>query len=236
VGWVSRSSSVTPTELWLEVAATGPIERRIHAVLAAEGLAAQVNGRNVPGRIRIVGHDLGEALSVGRLRELLTEGPVARIIVVSPDCGLLGVRRAIRAGADAVVVQDELGVTLVPALRAVAAGLSAIPTHLREAAEGPALSHREREVLRLAIAGNTNSEIAGALYLAQSTVKSHLSSAYRKLGAGSRTDAASLILDPDSGLLEVVWPGARAGHNRFGRGAAAHQNGTVSDDLIEDGG
>lgn len=206
-GSVRRSSPVTPAELSLEVAATGPIERRIHATLAADGLAVQPNGRTVPGRIRIVVHDLGKALSVGQLRELLTDGHVARIIVVSPDRGQVGVRRAIRAGADAVVVEEELAGTLVPALRAVAAGLSAVPMGLRTAAEGPGLSHREREVLRLAIAGNTNSEIASTLYLAQSTVKSHLSSAYRKLGAGSRTDAASLVLDPDSGLLEAIWPG-----------------------------
>ena len=210
----SRSSLVAPTELWVEVTANGPLEKRIRSVLAAEGVAPRTNGRPHPGRIRIVGHDLGKALSVRRLRAQLTEAPVARIVVVSPDCGLVGVRRAIRAGADAVVVEDELAVTLVPALRAVAAGLSAIPTDLRTGAEGPALSHREREVLRLAIAGNTNSEIASTLYLAQSTVKSHLSSAYRKLGAGGRTDAASLILDPDSGLLEAIWPGARPSEQR----------------------
>ena len=60
-------------------------------------------------------------------------------------------------------------------------------------------------MLRLAIAGNTNSEIASGMFLAQSTVKSHLSSAYRKLGAGSRKEATSLILDPDEGLLEIVF-------------------------------
>jgi DNA-binding CsgD family transcriptional regulator len=87
----------------------------------------------------------------------------------------------------------------------VAAGLSALPVPLQGAADRPALSHRECEVLRLAIAGNTNSEIAKGMFLAQSTVKSHLSSAYRKLGACSRKEATSLILDPDAGLLEVVF-------------------------------
>ena len=76
---------------------------------------------------------------------------------------------------------------------------------LRNAADRPALSYREREVLRRAIAGKSNSEIAEELFLAQSTVKSHLSSAYRKLGAGGREEASSLILDPDEGLLDVVF-------------------------------
>jgi DNA-binding CsgD family transcriptional regulator len=76
---------------------------------------------------------------------------------------------------------------------------------LRNAADRPALSYREREVLRRAIAGKTNSEIAEGMFLAQSTVKSHLSSAFRKLGAGGSKDATSLILDPDEGLLDVVF-------------------------------
>ena len=93
---------------------------------------------------------------------------------------------------------------------------------LRSAADRPALSHREREVLRLAIAGNTNSEIASGMFLAQSTVKSHLSSAYRKLGAGSRKEATSLILDPDEGLLEIVFGtrGTEIGSAADGDGAS----------------
>src|SRR5262245_54510685 len=102
---------MAPTELWVEVAATGPVMRQIHAVLAAEGVATQASGRADPGGVRIVGHDLGEPLSVCQLREVLTRGRSTRIIVVSPDRGLLGVRRAMRAGADAVVIEDQLAST-----------------------------------------------------------------------------------------------------------------------------
>jgi DNA-binding CsgD family transcriptional regulator len=95
---------------------------------------------------------------------------------------------------------------------AVAAGLSVMPSVLRNGAERLALSHREREVLRLAVTGHTNGEIATMLFLAESTVKSHLSSAYRKLGAGGRNHAASMIFDPDEGLGDVV-----LGHDASGR-------------------
>jgi DNA-binding CsgD family transcriptional regulator len=79
-----------------------------------------------------------------------------------------------------------------------------MPAGLWNGAERVALSHREREVLRLAVTGRTNSEIASTLFLAESTVKSHLSSAYRKLGAGGRNDAASMVFDPDGGLADMV--------------------------------
>ncbi len=44
--------------------------------------------------------------------------------------------------------------------------------------------------------GSTNALIARELGLAESTIKSHLSSAFAKLGVASRAEAAALILDP----------------------------------------
>jgi hypothetical protein len=48
--------------------------------------------------------------------------------------------------------------------------------------------------------GYMNCQIAERLFLAESTVKSHLSSAFAKLGVRSRNEAVSLILDPNRGL------------------------------------
>lgn len=57
---------------------------------------------------------------------------------------------------------------------------------------GDQLSPREAQVARLASAGRTNREIADALFLSPRTVEGHLSSARRKLGAGSRKELATL--------------------------------------------
>ncbi|HEY7629472.1 MAG TPA: LuxR C-terminal-related transcriptional regulator, partial [Thermoleophilaceae bacterium] len=61
---------------------------------------------------------------------------------------------------------------------------------------GPAsLTASERRVADLAAAGNTNKEIAQALYVTLKTVEVHLSSSYRKLGIGSRHELAAALGD-----------------------------------------
>jgi DNA-binding NarL/FixJ family response regulator len=181
------------------------------AALEADGISVSPNGATARTDIRVVYVDLSELVPLRRLRAILGDG-TGRIVVVSPQCAALGLRRAVKAGADSLVLEQELEGALAPAARAVAAGLSVMPTTLRDGAEPAAFSHREREVLRLAVTGHTNYEIARALFLAESTVKSHLSSAYRKLGAGGRSDAARMVFDPDEGLAEMVLgPGASAG-------------------------
>ena len=70
--------------------------------------------------------------------------------------------------------------------------------------EAPALSYREKQILALAINGLSNSQIAGRLYLAESTVKSHLSSAFRRLGVRSRREAAAFVLGADEALRRSI--------------------------------
>ena len=56
------------------------------------------------------------------------------------------------------------------------------------------------QVLGLVVMGYMNGQIAQQLFLAESTVKSHLSSAFAKLGVRSRNEAVELIVDPEQGL------------------------------------
>jgi DNA-binding NarL/FixJ family response regulator len=48
--------------------------------------------------------------------------------------------------------------------------------------------------------GFSNAEIARQLFVTEATVKSHLSSAFSKLGVRSRAEATARILDPEHGL------------------------------------
>lgn len=56
------------------------------------------------------------------------------------------------------------------------------------------LSSREREILELLANGLNNREIAATLYISPHTVKNHVSSIYRKLGADDRTLVAVTAL------------------------------------------
>jgi DNA-binding NarL/FixJ family response regulator len=64
------------------------------------------------------------------------------------------------------------------------------------------LSKREREVLMLICGGLSNAEIARRLVVAVSTVKTHVANILAKLGVGSRTEAASLVLQGGLDLLD----------------------------------
>ncbi|OLF07821.1 hypothetical protein BLA60_26250 [Actinophytocola xinjiangensis] len=67
---------------------------------------------------------------------------------------------------------------------------------------GDQLSPREREVVRLVVAGHTNRQIAAALSRSPKTVSSQLNSAMRKLGVTSRTALAVAVVQSESGLTD----------------------------------
>jgi two-component system response regulator DesR len=181
------------------------VSRRIVATLGVPGLPG-VNAISSPdlidedfveeSTIFILACDVDEATGMAALRRLRRDHRDPPIIVISPAATAASVRRALDAGADAFVLEAEIETALAAAARAVATGQSVVPRKVRESVERPAFSHRERQVLALVAEGLTNSEIAERLLLSQSTVKSHLSTAFAKLGIRSRKEVTSFLLDP----------------------------------------
>ena len=135
---------------------------------------------------------LGEQLA-GVAREL----PLV-VVLVEPKPPQI--RKLLRAGARGVVIADRLEQTLAPSVRSVAAGQITVDAEFGRQLERPALSTREKQVLAMVVMGLGNQEIANRLYLTESTVKSHLSSAFGKLGVKSRYEAAAMIMDPEQAL------------------------------------
>ncbi len=109
-------------------------------------------------------------------------------------------RVALSSGASGVVLEEELATALQPSLQAVGAGQVCVPRSHSEQIEPASLTPREKQILGLVVMGYMNSQIAEKLFVAESTVKSHLSSAFAKLGVRSRTEAAELIMDTERGL------------------------------------
>ena len=110
------------------------------------------------------------------------------------------IRIALGAGVMGVVLSGALGSALAPCMAAVCAGQVCVPKSQARQVEAASLSARERQILGLVVMGYMNSEIAVQLTVAESTVKSHLSSAFTKLGVKSRHEAVDLILDSERGL------------------------------------
>ena len=201
----------------LSVAVTGPDSRlvkRIEAALAREGLVATADyaGAGGAGVTRLKREPdvvIVDAAAGTRYRsEAVTirrRLPRAHLIAVVPAELTDEARRSLYAIVHAVVLESALDTTLGLAVRCARAGQVSFPEHLRRGAgELPALSRRERQVLRLVQAGLTNAEIAGRLFLAQSTVKGHLTSAFRQLGVRSRDEVVALILTADEPLRRSV--------------------------------
>jgi DNA-binding NarL/FixJ family response regulator len=122
------------------------------------------------------------------------------IVAACPDIERWEMRAALAAGAAGIVLHEDLKSALGPCLQAVQAGQTCVPREHWRQIEPPALSTREKQILGLVVMGYMNSQIAEQLFLAESTVKSHLSSAFGKLGVRSRNEAVNLILDPERGL------------------------------------
>jgi DNA-binding NarL/FixJ family response regulator len=133
------------------------------------------------------------------IRTATTRFPTVPAVLVA-SVSLNGVRKALDAGASGVLLAPEIEAAIPETVRAAAAHLTVVPQRFRHDATRPPLSHREKETLALVARGLTNREIATQLYLAESTIKTHLASIFGKLGVGSRSEATALVLDPEDSL------------------------------------
>ncbi|WP_413759849.1 response regulator [Streptomyces sp. MMBL 11-3] len=155
----------------------------------------------------------GDGVSVCReLRSRLPELACLMLTSFDDEEALLD---SIMAGASGYVLKQIQGSDLVSAVRTVAAGQSLLDpsataqlmARLREGERSkeepdalPGLTVREREILALIGEGLTNRQIGQRLYLAEKTVKNHISRLLAKLGVQRRVQAAVIATQAQDGL------------------------------------
>jgi DNA-binding NarL/FixJ family response regulator len=186
--------------------------RRVANVLELEGVVVLRFGQR-PGEpqtrgdlpeVLVLACDISRTENTSALRRLRRELGGTGIVVVARGSHRGSVREILNMGADGFLLEEQLESTLAAVVRTVALGNVSVPRKLRRSVVRPAFSHREREVLALVVEGLHNREIADRLFLAESTIKSHVASSLAKLGVRSRKEATALVLDPEEGLRALV--------------------------------
>ena len=128
------------------------------------------------------------------VRDVAEAMPDAWVIVVTGSTETADLRLLIQAGVDGILDADSWLDSLAPVIHTLQAGLLCIPQRARGVlGPPPPLTLRERQVLDLLTDGLTNAQIAQRLYLSESTVKTHVTAAFRRLGVRSRREAVALI-------------------------------------------
>jgi two-component system, NarL family, nitrate/nitrite response regulator NarL len=133
-----------------------------------------------------------------------------RVVLLSAVTESTVVYRALEEGAAGYLSKDATRAEIVDAVRRVAKGATVVPPELaagladqirlRAKSNGPVLSEREMQVLQGFARGLSIPQLAGELFLGQSTVKTHTQRLYEKLGVSDR--AAAVAEAMRQGLLE----------------------------------
>ncbi|MEU7908091.1 response regulator transcription factor [Actinoplanes sp. NPDC049118] len=150
-------------------------------------------------------------------RQIIAAEPGANVVVLSTYADNESIAAALRAGARGYLTKDANRAQIATAIRSAADGQSTfdatVSSRLVAALSEPApaadpvdgragaaqpprrrhlpdgLTGREVEVLELVAQGLTNAEIAGRLFIGETTVKTHINNAFVKIGAKNRVDA-----------------------------------------------
>ncbi|EDF8766826.1 response regulator transcription factor [Salmonella enterica] len=132
------------------------------------------------------------------LQRIAQQFPEVKIIITAMDGSQKWLHEVMQFNVQAVVPRDSDAETFVLALNAVARGMMFLPgdwlnsTEL-ESRDIKALSARQREILQMLAAGESNKQIGRALNISTGTVKAHLESLYRRLDVKNRTQAAMML-------------------------------------------
>jgi DNA-binding NarL/FixJ family response regulator len=150
---------------------------------------------------------------IGATREITTNHPDVKVLVLTSFDADSQVIQALKAGANGYLLKDSNVESVVSSLLAVVAGervmASAVANRVLDMLTGgtstkefyDGLTPREMEILKLLAGGMANKQIAYHLTISEKTVRNHVSNMYEKLNVFDRTQAALYAVR--KGLIEV---------------------------------
>lgn len=138
------------------------------------------------------------------------DGLSTRVLLLSATTEGSVVYRAIQGGAAGYLSKDSDRDEIVNAVVSCARGNKVLPpelvtslatqVHRNAQSSGPVLSERERQILRMIADGKSVRDMATELFLAETTIKTHIRRLYEKLGVSDRGAAVAYAMRND--LLE----------------------------------
>lgn len=186
------------------------LDRRANMTVVAEaGTVAQAIevARSEEPDIVIMDVRLPDGSGVEACREIRSERPETRLIMLTSYADEEAILASIMAGASAYLLKQTRGQQLAEAVEAVSRGESLLDPkvtarvleQVRNKSKAPApaqepkLTENEQKILELIAEGKTNREIAADVFLSDKTVKNYVSSILSKLNMKRRSEAAAYI-------------------------------------------
>ena len=173
---------------------------------AKDGVEAVNKAKELSPDVVLMDLRMPEMDGVEAMRQIKSEMPDVKFIILTTYSDDEYIFSGIEAGARAYLLKDAPREDLFKAIRAVHRGESLIQPVVasklldrfselsRRTPSGDELSSRELEILCLMAKGAANKEISAQLNIAQSTVKTHISNIFQKLGVNDRTEAVTQAL------------------------------------------
>ena len=130
--------------------------------------------------------------------DIKSELPDVKILILTTFSSTDDIARAVRAGADGVLLKSSDYAEVVTAIRRVASGkkfmTQEVKKMLEESPPLPELTERQLDVIASMARGLTNADIAKQVGITADGVKFHIPSILAKLGAANRSEAIAIAI------------------------------------------